>query len=148
MGEGPQPADQTEPQVQAEPEGTAGVEKGIPEAGSPSQQQGEVDEAPAQVVTQKPPQEQVEPEAPVKVTGEGEQPSAQAVPLDQAEPEPEPEPRVTVLMGRQQLRRYHRVRQVLSWCQRGHKGVHSPQIRHHHRHRWSLSQPSLSPRQT
>jgi hypothetical protein len=101
MGEGPQPAAQTEPQVQAEPESTAGVEKGIPEAGSPSQQQGatEVVEAPAQVVTQKPPQEQVEPEAPVKVTGEGEQPSAQAVPLDQAEPEPEPEPRVTVVNG-------------------------------------------------
>jgi hypothetical protein len=95
MGEGPQPAAQTEPQVQAEPESTAGVDKGIPEAGSPSHQQGatEVVEPPAQVVTQKPPQEQVESEAPVKVTGEGEQPTAQAVPLDQAEPEPEPEPR-------------------------------------------------------
>jgi hypothetical protein len=71
------------------------LDKGIPEAGSPSHQQGatEVVEPPAQVVTQKPPQEQVESEAPVRVTGEGEQPTAQAVPLGQAEPEPEPEPR-------------------------------------------------------
>jgi hypothetical protein len=66
---------------------------------SPSREQREVDQAPAQVVAQRPPQEQVESEAPVKVTGEGEQPSAQAAPLDQAEPGPEPEPRVTEVNG-------------------------------------------------
>jgi hypothetical protein len=31
------------------------------------------------------------------------------------------------------------IRQGPSQCQMSHKGVHSPQIRQHHRHRWSMS---------